>query len=333
MHRAIWFGRGAVGAALAALLLMPAFTAAAQHKSHQAPQKKKEAPTGAPLCQAKDMTVEVPRDFLQLVVLNNSFIARDNAVGVMTFQNYFPQAIQEIALVAEYDDPGGKPIFSAVFAASATQTTTPTWFATYLPSQYEIVPWKQAIAPRATFTLGATSGITTSECPAQINVTLMHIQFADGKEMNYSAPGWQLPAQPEQIPGDMEFFASEAALPEDFVVKVHVPAPLGPIIPPPIVDLVEGRRGSLFDQIRDQMEEWRFWFAMRNGASVDGDQTLLIRVHSPKEHAAPQVFWIARDDVPQPLGIIDLISQSIPGKWAVYYGGVDLSGDAPAQAQ
>ncbi|MFZ0641186.1 MAG: hypothetical protein WA020_02800 [Candidatus Acidiferrales bacterium] len=334
MHRARWLGRGAVGAALTALLLTTALAASAQRQStQQAPQKKKETPTAAPLCQSKDVTVELPRDFLQLVVLNNSFIARDNSVGVITFQNYFPQAIQEIALVAEYDDPGGKLIFSSVFAASATQTTTPTWFATYLPSQYEIVPWKQPLAPRATFTLGATSGITTSVCPAQVNITLVHIQFADGKEMNYSAPGWQLPAQPEQIPGDLEFFAPEGALPEQFVVKVHVPAPLGPIIPPPTVELLEGRRGLLFDQIRDQIEEWRFWFAMRNGASVDGDQTLLIRVHSSKEHAGPHMFWVARDDVPQPLGIIDLIPRAVPGKWAVYYGGVDLSGNAVPQMQ
>ena len=333
MHRARWLGRGAVGAALTALLLTTALPAAAQRPSKPAPQKKKETPTAAPLCQSKDVTVEVPREFLQLVVLNNSFIARDNSVGVITFQNFFPQAIQEIALVAEYDDPDGKMIFPAVLAASATQTTTPTWFATYLPSQYQIVPWKQAVAPHATFTLGATSGITTSACPAQINITLVHIQFADGKEMNYSAPGWQLPAQPEEIPGDLEFVTPEGTLPQEFVVKVHVPAPLGPIIPPPTVELVEGRRGLLFDQIRDQMQEWRFWFAMRNGASVDGDQTLLIRLHSPKQRAGPQMFWVARDDVPQPLGIIDLVPQAVPGKWAVFYGGADLTGNAVPQMQ
>jgi hypothetical protein len=335
MHIGRCLGRSAVGATLIGSLLSAAFSAPGQHplRAQSAVKKKKDPATSAPLCQSKDLTVELPSDFLSLVVLNTSFIASDNSVGVITFQNFFPQAIQEIGVVAEYEDADGKPIYPEIFAASATQTTTPTWFATYLPTQYEITRWKQPIAPRATFTLGATSGITTSVCPTQINVTLIHLEFTDGKEMNYSAPGWQIPAQPEQIPGDLEFVTSEASLPEDFVVKVHIPAPLGPIIPPPDIELVEGRRGPLFDQIRNQMEDWRFWFAMRNGASTDGDEMFLIRVHSPKERPGPQLFWVGRDDVPQPLGIIDLVPQAAPGKWTVYYGGANLSANDVPQMQ
>lgn len=304
----------------------------ARAKPRRAP-KKKEAPTGAPLCQSKNVTVELPREFLSLVVLNNSFIAKNNSVGVMTFQNFFPQAIQEIAVVAEYRDDTGKPIYPGVFAASATQVVTPSWFATYLPSQYQIASWPQPIAPHATFTLGATSGITTAACPAQIAVTLLHLLFADGKEMNYSAPNWQLPAQPEQIPGDLELSVPQADLPQEFLVKVRVPAPLGPIIPLPEVQLVNGKPGLIFDRIRDQMQAWRFWFAMRSGQSVDGDDLLLIRLHSPKEKPGPQMFWVAPGDVPQPLGIIDLVPQRAPGKWAVYYGGANLSDNSVPQMQ
>lgn len=320
---------------MASLLIAAPVLAQQRHSKAKPvpPAKKIEAPTAAPLCQAKNVTVELPRDFLQLVVLNNSFIAKDNSVGVIAFQNFFPQAIQEIAIVAEYQDSNGKLIYPGVFAATATETTTPTWFATYLPTQYEITQLKQPIASRATFTLGATSGITSSSCPAQMNVTLMHIEFANGQQMNYSAPGWQLPTQPEQIPGDLELFVPEASLPQDFLVTVHVHPPLGPIIPPPDVELVDGKRGSLFNQLADQMQEWRFWFAMRNGMSVDGDETFLVRLHSPKEKRGPQEFWVASDDVTQPMGIIDLIPQTIPGKWAVYYGGMDLSGNAVPQMQ
>lgn len=311
--------------------------AAAQHpaksKVREQPKKKKETPTGAPLCESKNVTVELPREFLQLVVLNNSFIAKNNSIGVITFQNFFPQAIEEIAIVAEYQDANGKLIYPSVFAASATQVTSPSWFATYLPSQYEIANWPKPVTTRTPFTLGATSAITTAECPAQITVTLLHIRFNDGHEMNYSAPGWQLPTQPEQIPGDLELFVPSADLPEEFLVKVHVPAPLGPIIPPPDVELVDGRASLTFDRIRDQIQEWRFWFAMRNGASVDGDEMLLIRLHSPKEKFGPQTFWIAHDDVPQPLGVIDLVPQRIPGQWRVYYGGVNLSANDVPQMQ
>lgn len=337
MHRTQWPAWFVAGAALMGFLLLAGVPAMAQRRHSKPkpapPAKKKPAPTGAPLCQVKNVTVELPRDFLQLVVLNNSFIAKNNSVGVIQFQNFFPQPIQEIAIVAEYQDGNGKLIYPGIFAATATQTTTPTWFATYLPTQYEITEWKQPIAPHATFTLGATSGITTSACPAQMNVTLMHIEFSNGQQMNYSAPGWQLPAQPEQIPGDLELFVPETALPEEFVVTVHVHAPLGPIIPPPDVELVDGKRGLLFNQLRDQIQEWRFWFAMRNGMSVDGDERFLVRLHSPKEKPGQQEFWVGPEDVPQPMGIIDLIPQTVPGKWAVYYGGVNLSGNAVPQMQ
>lgn len=305
----------------------------AKSTDRRTPKKKEEALTGAPLCQSKNVTVELPREFLSLVVLNNSFIARNNSVGVMTFQNFFPQAIQEIAVVAEYRDDTGKPIYPGVFAASATQVVTPSWFATYLPSQYQIASWPQPIAPHAIFTLGATSGITTAACPAQIAVTLLHLLFTDGKEMNYSAPGWQVPAQPEQIPGDLELSVPQADLPQEFLVKVRVPAPLGPIIPLPEVQLVNGKPGLIFDRIRDQMQAWRFWFAMRNGQSVEGDDLLLIRLHSPKEKAGPQMFWVAPGDVPEPFGIIDLVPQRAPGKWAVYYGGANLSDNSVPQMQ
>lgn len=295
--------------------------------------RRKDAPAGAPLCQSKNITVELPREFVSLAVLNNSFIAKNNSVGVITFRNSFPQAIQELAIVAEYRDDAGKLIYPGVFAASAAQVVTPSWFDTHLPSQYQIASWPQPIAPHATFTLGATSAITTAACPAQIAVTLLHLLFTDGKAMNYSAPGWQLPAQPEQIPGEIELSVPQADLPQEFLVKVRVPAPLGSVMPPPDVQLVNGKPGVIFDRIRDQMREWHFWFAMRNGQSVEGDDLLLIRLHSPEEKAGRQMFWVAPGDVPQPLGVIDLVPQRAPGKWAVYYGGANLSGNSAPQMQ
>jgi hypothetical protein len=327
------------GALLTGILSLAAPSAAAapapaRVRKAPAPKPKKEAPTAAPLCQSKDVTVELPRDFLQLSVLSNSFIARDNSISVITFQNYFPQPIAEMAIVAEYQDQDGELIFSSVFAASANPTVTPSWFSTYLPSQYYIAPWTKPVAPRATFSLAATSGLTTAACPAQIKATVVHIAFAGGSQLNYSTPGWQLPIQPEQIPGDLEFYAPPRELPLEFTVKVHQPAPLGPIIPPPEVTLVDGKPGAIFGRIRDQMQAWRFAFAIKNGVSVDGDETLLIRVHSAKEGDSGKVFWLTREEVPAPMGIVDLIPLKIPDTWAVYYGGVNLmTGATPPQMQ
>lgn len=294
---------------------------------------KSPAPNGAPLCESKNVTVELPREFLQLAVVNNSFIARNNSLSVIAFQNYFPQPIEEIAIVAENEDDNGNLIFANVFAASAQSTVSPSWFSAYLPSQYDIAPWPKPIAPRATFTLSAASGITTPVCPAQIKATVVHLEFAGGQQINYSTPGWQLPAQPQAIPGALEFYASPRELPAEFTVQVHQPAPLGPIIPPPVVTLVKGKQGSLFNRIRDQMQEWRFAFAIRNGQSVDGDETLLIRLHSPNEKIGPKSFWISPGEISSAAGIVDLLPLKIPDKWGVFYGGVDLAGISPAQIQ
>lgn len=294
---------------------------------------KSPAPNGAPLCESKNVTVELPREFLQLAVVNNSFIARNNSLSVIAFQNYFPQPIEEIAIVAENEDDNGNLIFANVFAASAQSTVSPSWFSAYLPSQYDIAPWPKPIAPRATFTLSAASGITTPVCPAQIKATVVHLEFSGGQQINYSTPGWQLPAQPQAIPGALEFYASPRELPAEFTVQVHQPAPLGPIIPPPVVTLVKGKQGSLFNRIRDQMQEWRFAFAIRNGQSVDGDETLLIRLHSPNEKIGPKSFWISPGEISSAAGIVDLLPLKIPDKWGVFYGGVDLAGISPAQIQ
>lgn len=294
---------------------------------------KSPAPNGAPLCESKNVTVELPREFLQLAVVNNSFIARNNSLSVIAFQNYFPQPIEEIAIVAENEDDNGNLIFASVFAASAQSTVSPSWFSAYLPSQYDIAPWPKPIAPRATFTLSAASGITTPVCPAQIKATVVHLEFSGGQQINYSTPGWQLPAQPQAIPGALEFYASPRELPAEFTVQVHQPAPLGPIIPPPVVTLVKGKQGSLFNRIRDQMQEWRFAFAIRNGQSVDGDETLLIRLHSPNEKIGPKSFWISPGEISSAAGIVDLLPLKIPDKWGVFYGGVDLAGISPAQIQ
>lgn len=301
--------------------------ASATRKSAPAKKKqKRQKATGAPLCQATNLTVELPRDFLQLSVLTNSYIARDNSLGVINFQNFFPHAITEMAIVAEYQDQNGNVIFPAVFAASANPVTPPSWFSTYLPSQYAITPWTKPVPSGAKFTLAATSGITTAACPAQIKATVVHIAFAGGQALDYSTPGWELPTQPEQIPGDLVFYAPPRALPMEFTVKVHVPAPIGPIIPPPQVTLASGKPPELmFEHIQNQMEEWRFAFAIKNGQSVDGDQMLLIRVHSAKEGASQKSFWIAPDEIPAPMGVIDLVPEAVPDKWAVYYGGVLIS--------
>lgn len=321
--------------AFAAAITPPASASSTAHAlaAASAPKPKKQPPSGAPLCESKNVTVELPREFLQLAVVNNSFIARDNSLSVIAFQNYFAEAITEIAIVAENEDENGKLIFAGVYAASANSTVSPSWFSAYLPSLYDIAPWAKPVAPRAIFTLSATSGITTAVCPAQIKATVVHVEFASGQQINYSTPGWQLPAQPQAIPGALDFHASPRELPQEFTAQVHQPAPLGPIIPPPTVTLLKGKDGLLFNRIRDQIEEWRFAFAIRNGQSVDGDETLLIRLHSPNEKLTPQSFWISRDDITAPMGVVDLFPLKLPDKWAVYYGGVDLARISPAQIQ
>ena len=287
----------------------------------------------SPLCQVNNFTVEMPKQFLLLRIVGNSYIARENSAGVLTLRNGFPQAIQEFAAVVEYLDATGKDIFSMAFAATASPAHSAQWFADHLPSQYSIMQWTNAATASATFSIGATSGLTSAACPVQARATLLHIVFDNGTPLDWSAPDWQLPAQPEEIPGDLTIHAPPpASLPEEFLVRVHVPAPVGSAMQKPQIELLRGTPTPFFNELRNQMLDWRFWFALRDGKSADGDTLLLIRVHASADRADDNIFRVTPAEVPQTLGIVDLMPQSIPNQWSVFYGGAKLTGNSSAQA-
>lgn len=299
-----------------------------------APAASPKHSAGPPLCQVNNITVEMPREFLPLRVAGNSYVARENSAGVLTLRNGFPQPIQEFAAVVEYLDAKGKQTFSMAFAATANPLISPMWFSDKLPSQTSIMQWKTAVAAGATFSIGATSGLTSAVCPAQARATLLHVAFQNDKNLDWSAPDWQLPVQPEEIPGNLNIDAPPpASLPEKFLVRVHVPAPLGPVIPSAQIQLLNGKPSPFFNEIRDQMIDWRYWFELRDGKNVDGDVLLLIRVHSPSERPGDNIFPVTAADAPQTLGIVDVVPQKTPGQWAVFYGGANLVNNSPAQTR
>jgi|GEM_PF-4634118 len=294
----------------------------------------REGTAGSPLCQVSNLTVEMPKEFLPLRVISNSYIARDNSVGVLTLNNGFPKPIQEIAMVIEYFDAQGKRIFATTFAATANPVISPTWFSENLPSQYSIVPWKTPVAAGANFSIGATSGLTSSVCPAQARATLLHIAFQDGTRLDWSAPNWELPVQPEAIPGNFQIdVPPPSSLPAKFLVRVHVPPPDGALIPSPQIRLLTGRPSPFFNEMRDQMLTWRYWFELRGGKPVDGDVLLLIRVHAANDRAGGNVLPLAPADAPETLGIVDVVPQKAFGQWAIFYGGANLANNSPAQAE
>ena len=319
------------------LILLAALTSAANaHASARRAdtQKEKVRPSGPPLCQVSNITVEMPKEFLPLRVISNSYIARENSVAVLTLNNGFPKPIQEIAMVIEYLDAQGKSIFATTFAATANPLISPMWFSENLPSQYSIVPWKTSVAPGAAFSIGATSGLTSGVCPAQARATLLHIAFQDGANLNWSAPDWELPVQPEAIPGNLQIdVPPPSSLPAKFVVRVHVSAPNGALIPSPQIRLLNGQPGPFFDEMRDQMLTWRYWFELRGGKPVDGDVLLLIRVHAAGERPGENLSRLLPADASETLGVVDVVPQKAFGQWAVLYGGANLVNNSPAQSE
>lgn len=288
----------------------------------------------SPLCQVSNLTVEMPKEFLPLRIVSDSYIARENSVAVLTLNNGFPKPIQEIAMIVEYLDAQRKRIFATTFAASANPLISPMWFSENLPSQYSIVPWKTSVAPSANFSIGATSGLTSGVCPAQARATLLHIAFQNGTHLDWSAPNWELPAQPEAIPGNFQIdVAPPSSLPATFLVRVHVPAPDGALIPSAQIRLLSGRPGSFFNEMRDQMLTWRYWFELRGGKPVDGDVLLLIRVHAANDRAGENSLPLAPADAPETLGVVDVMPQKAFGQWAIFYGGANLINNSPAQME
>lgn len=316
-------------------VLAAAATATARTPAHQdPPQKENDRSASSPLCQVSNITIEMPKEFLPLRVVNNSYIARENSVAVLTLNNGFPKPIQEIAMVVEYLDAQGKRIFATTFAASANPLISPMWFSENLPSQYSIVPWKTPVAAAATFSIGATSGLTSGLCPAQARATLLHIAFQNGTNLDWAAPNWELPVQPEAIPGNFQIdVPPPSSLPAQFLVRVHVPAPDGALIPSAQIRLLNGRTTPFFNEMRDQMLTWRYWFELRNGKPVDGDVLLLIRVHAAGERPVEHLSRLLSADAPETLGVVDVVPQKALGQWAVFYGGANLVNNSPAQME
>lgn len=302
------------------------------HRDHI--QKEKDRPAGSPLCQVNNIAVELPKEFLPLRVISNSYIARENSVAVFTLNNGFPKPIQEIAMVIEYLDTQGKRIFATTFAATTNPLISPMWFSENLPSQYSIVPWKTPVAPGAAFSIGATSGLTSGVCPAQARATLLHIAFQNGTNLDWSAPNWELPVQPEAIPGNFQIdVPPPSSLPAKFLVRVHVSAPNGALIPSAQIRLLSGRPSPFFDEMRDQMRDWRYWFELRGSKPVDGDVLLLIRVHAANDRTGESSLRLTPADAPEALGVVDVVPQKDFGQWAVFYGGANLVNNSPAQME
>jgi len=323
-------------AILATLFLAALASAtAARTAAHEDPPQKEEARSvGSPLCQVSNITVEMPKEFLPVRIVSNSYIARENSVAVLTLNNGFPKPIQEIAMVVEYLDAQGKRIFATTFAATANPLISPMWFSENLPSQYSIVPWKTSVAPSANFSIGATSGLTSGVCPAQARATLLHIAFQNGTSLDWSAPNWELPVQPESIPGNFQIdVRPPSSLPAKFLVRVHVPAPDGALIPSAQIRLLSGRPDPFFDEMRDQMLTWRYWFELRDGKPVDGDLLLLIRVHAANDRANGSSLPLTPTDALETLGVVDVVPQKAFGQWAVFYGGANLINNSPAQME
>ena len=81
------------------------------------------------------------------------------------------------------------------------------------------------------------------------------------------------------------------------------------------------------------MLTWRFWFELRDGKPVDGDVLLLIRVHAAGERPGENLSRLQPADVPETLGVVDVVPQKAFGQWAIFYGGANLINNSPAQME
>jgi hypothetical protein len=182
-------------AAMLACTLAGILTVSIRSEAARAPQfhrKHKTPPADAPLCQVNNLTTQMPQEFLPLRVVGNSLVAAQNSAGVLTLRNGFAQPIADVAVVWEYEDAKGAPLFNM---AAETESLGPgqSWLvANFGPRDFSVVPRSAAVAPGATVSLGGTSALTLLACPAQAHVTLIHAEFDDGRKLDFAAPDWRL---------------------------------------------------------------------------------------------------------------------------------------------
>lgn len=283
-------------------------------------KRKKEAGSAAALCEANNLTVEMPQELRRLRVAGNSFVARDNSAGVLTLENNFGANIVAIAAHWEYDDAKGAPQ-ATMESATGTSETDPQWLNARIAKVSDFVSrGARAIMPGAKFTLGGTSPITMAACPAEIRVTRASILLANHKEIERSAARWA--AGPQFIsyapePGPMRMQAPASSLPWKMRVRAQVKAD-GSVSG---VQCLSPGNSRICDALGKAILRWDFAPATRDGHPVAGEIVLLVRAHERGVPVSSEAMRVNSADAPEPLAAVDLFPLKVAGEWEVAYAG------------
>jgi hypothetical protein len=192
----------------------------------------------------------------------------EHSVAAITVANKSGKPLTLLSMFAELIDQNGRVIMTIPLVGGSVSLTTDGQ--TGLPIRNQ---WQEPIRARENVTMGNPVQYVTRECPARVRLIPVVVGFADGTQFSY--PLKDVTLLPSVLtPHAFDLITLKRSLPFEARVRVEVDSS-GKVLASS-VDMSDADLGSWAAQ---QLGNWIFRPAMKDGLPVDSEVFLFLRVH------------------------------------------------------
>jgi hypothetical protein len=266
------------------------------------------------LCHADALATSVPADALKSTISNNTFISSvlKDSPSIITISNTFRAPIVAFEIVVGYTDDDNNLLAQAPFLAMLPKVRSR--FQLLVPAEHVHI-LKHPIAVGGSTRLISEGFVVMRRCPTKASILAARIMFADESTQTWAEHDWTIDPTIASLPANLSLPFNDVQTPSSILARLKITAEGR-------IDGVLPIGGNSFAAIRDlesALDGWRFYPAQRNGQSIPGGLTLLLRFNA---HGTPtaSTFRIEPEDVRVPLIVVDLIPSDEPAIWSVWYG-------------
>ncbi|HEV2387331.1 MAG TPA: hypothetical protein VGS20_08755 [Candidatus Acidoferrales bacterium] len=259
---------------------------------------------------------------LKLKVVNHWLMFAPYVEGALVLRNETGQTISDIAVLVNYEDKQGRPLFTITYQASVKDSEH---------SMSDVRPFFRgllttAVRPGETFDLFGTALLETTTVPARAAVSGANLRLSDVGMVFTVA--WAPRSDPilEEVPrGDPDLGTPPLNLPDDVVLKLSLAARGG-------VEHVgfaseTASSDPLVTAATDEIKRWRFYPAIYNGFGVPSELSLLLRFRRGDEPPVRDCFLGQGDKFPNTFAIVTFKAYpNAPLRWQCFYGGFNAYG-------
>lgn len=263
---------------------------------------------------------------LKLKVVNHWLEFGPEAEGGLCLQNETGKAIYGIEVDVNYEDQGGRRIFTMSYQATAPGSEHRMSAVGALSRGTLTRP----VRPGEVFDLFGANLLATTAIPASARVWGVDIEEADRGIVHVEGgTGRSDPILYAVPPGFPQLGGSPDYLPRDVLLKLSINSrgTVESVQPSPDAQSAD----ALVASATAQMRRWVFLPAVRAGYAVNSDLFVLVEFRRGDFPPVRDCFIGRGDKYPKTFAIVTFESHSgVPGGWQCLYGGYNVGGWAGA---